>query len=342
MSVDVQTRLNSFLRSVLEWRGGVVEWPEHAEAGEALLPEDVAASLDCPEVATLAYQPGAGDLVADLATDFVDRIEVLFETKSRVGMCRVPGLYLKQSAMEAPMARAFTWLNARVRLRSTVATRIEYHVWHFHAALRSEDQWEDVLSITLNSQSQVEIHMPDLEALGSVEPSEEPVTSPPNTYRSASRRALAHLETRSSDFVARLESRLKRDRRRLKDYYHALAHQAKQKAARSRTEQSAQKQEEQSRAVQLELRRKLLELTERYAVSGELTPLTLNRVELPVLALECEVTRKRARRTHTAYWNPVLKTLEPLRCHRCGEGTFVVAFTDKAVDATCPRCNEGQ
>ena len=36
MSVDVQTRLNSFVRSVIEWRGGVVEWPEHAEAGEAL------------------------------------------------------------------------------------------------------------------------------------------------------------------------------------------------------------------------------------------------------------------------------------------------------------------
>ncbi len=340
MSGDIQTRLNSFTRSILEWRGGVVEWPERVQTGEALLPNDVAAALHCPEMTTLSYEPNTGHLAANLSTDFIERIGALFETESAIGVCQIPELYLKQSAMDGPIARAFTWHNARVTIGSSKAARVEYHSWCFQASLQSEDQWEDVFSVTLNAESQVEIDLPDLETLPTVEPNMEPATDPPDTYPAAVRRALRRLETRSADFMARLESKLIRDRRRLKEYYHALARQAKEKAAKSKTDEDTQKQEDLSRAVGLELRRKLLELVERYGVIGKLTPLALIRLDLPVLAVECEVLRRRSRRIHTVYWNPLLKTLEPLRCHRCSEGTFSVAFTDDEVAATCPDCAE--
>jgi hypothetical protein len=338
MTGDIQARLYGFARAILEWRGAVVEWPEGAGQGEALAPPDVAAALHSPESLTLSYQPGTADLCANLATDFVERIGALFEGQPAIGVFQIPELYLKKSAMEGPFQRTFTWLNASVRFRGSGPARIEYHTWHFHASLQSDDQWEDVFAVTINAASRAEIVLPDLLALESVEPNLDPVSAPPETYPRAVQRALAQVESRSAGFVARLESRLVRDRRRLRDYYHALLRETKAKLARSKTEEEAHKQEDLSRAVNLELRRKLVELDDRYAIAATLTPLVHVRTEIPVLALEFEVRRRQSHRTHAVYWNPLLKEIEPMGCHQCGASIFAVAFTDNDVAPLCSTC----
>lgn len=91
--------------------------------------------------------------------------------------------------------------------------------------------------------------------------------------------------------------------------------------------------------MELELRRKLLELGERYTVRAELRPLTLLRIELPVLAVECKVYRRQACRTHTVYWNPLTKNLEPLCCAGCGASIFTMTFTDDDVAPLCAACS---
>jgi len=236
MTGDIQTRLHGFVRAILEWRGAVVDWADDIERGEALVPPEVAAALGSSESLTLSYQPGTAALCANLATDFLERIGALFEGQPAIGAFQIPELYLKRSAMEGPFQRAFTWLNASVRFRGSAPTRIEYHTWHFHAALQSDDQWEDVFAVTLNAVSRAQIALPDPLVLESVEPNLEPVSAPPETYPCAVQRALAQVESRSAGFVARLESRLARDRRRLRDYYHALLRETKSKLAKSKTE----------------------------------------------------------------------------------------------------------
>ncbi len=69
-----------------------------------------------------------------------------------------------------------------------------------------------------------------------------------------------------------------------------------------------------------------------------MAPLTLARIEWPVLAVECEVMRKQAQRMPRVYWNPVLTALEPMACGRCGTAIFAVAFTDPNVDPRCSAC----
>ncbi len=70
-----------------------------------------------------------------------------------------------------------------------------------------------------------------------------------------------------------------------------------------------------------------------------LEPLVLVRTELPVLAIDLLVQRKRARRTHVVYWNPLLKQLEPMGCSRCRNGAFSLAFTDEEVAPVCAACS---
>ena len=336
MSQNVQPRLREFTCRLLERRGAAVEWPDEASEGLAVLPPETAESLICLEVLPLSFQPEAVFPV-NLATDFLDRLQPLVEAEPQVGLFRIPQLYLKQSAMDEPVARAFTWLNVKVKVRQTQAVRLEYHVWYMHATLDSADRWEDVVRVSLNSSSGAEVALPDVLETGDLQPPEAQ-QEPPNTYGHAAARAVAMVEERSAAFVARLESQLDRDRKRLRGYYNALLRETREKVSRTHREANPEGDEARRRVVALELRRKLAELDERYAIRVEIAPLVLIRLDCPALAVHCEVFRKQARRMHTIYWNPVLKELEPMCCRSCGVSTFSLAFTDQNVQPLCPGC----
>jgi hypothetical protein len=338
MSQEVQNRIRTFGESLLERRGGLVDWPDGADEGAALLPSDVAAALETPEEVILSCKPGERRLSLDLASDFLDRVEGLLTTSMRVGAFSLPEAYLKQSPMDEPVARAFTWNNARVKVLRSSPTRIEYHTWYFFGRLDSDDRWEDVYCITINSQSMAEVNLPDLMASGEIRPDPNPTGRPADTYPHAARRAHRRLEERSKAFVARLESRLYRDRDRLQAYYNALLRETKTKLARSKTGEDLKRYHDQKRAVSVELQRKLFELEERYMIRAELSPIALLRVNMPALAVRCDVLRKQARKLHTLYWNPLLRSIEPMCCHACGAGTFSVAFTDVQVEPLCSAC----
>jgi hypothetical protein len=334
MSDGLADRLRDFTRTVLERRGALVEWPATADEGWAMLPPELAARFDKAELLRLSHRPESGGLCANLATDFLDRIAPLVDAEPRIGLLQIPEMYLKKAAMDEPVARAFTWLNAKVKVKAAEAQRVEYHSWSFRTALNSEDTWEDLVQFTLNAVSGAEVAMPEPQGLNDTQPYTPAAGNAVDTLRQAHRRAAAHVEQRAASFVARLESRLARDRKRLRDYYNALLKETQY----SRPSEHQEKLEDKRRAVELELRRKAAELEERYVLRATLAPLALIRLELPVLAVQCEVFRKQARKLHTLYWNPVLTALEPLCCSVCGASSFAITFTDDEVLPLCPAC----
>lgn len=344
MSDALTSRLRDFTRLLLERRGAIVDWPADAEEGLAMLPPETAAPLACLEA--LPLSPSADSpLPINLASAFLERVEPLLALESRCAALAVASLYLKQADMAEPVAKAFTWLNARVRVVKAEPARTEYHAWHFRAVLDSADRFEDVLAVTINSASHAPVNMPDLLTWQHAElaAAEAPPDQPPRTLNAAARRVAALAEQRAERFTARLRSQQQRDAKRLTDYYHALLREDRKKTARAKpAEDDGAKAAKaaKARAVRLELDRKLAELDERYAARWSLTPLALVRLDCPVLAVHCDVTRRQARRTHTVYWNAVSKELEPLACRRCGAGVFAVAFSDDDVHAHCAACAE--
>ncbi|WP_238993753.1 hypothetical protein [Calothrix sp. PCC 6303] len=45
-------------------------------------------------------------------------------------------------------------------------------------------------------------------------------------------------------------------------------------------------------------------------------------INLPTVHIQCELQRKKARRTVTVVWNPFSKIIEPLRCELSGEPVY--------------------
>jgi len=338
MSGPVDDRLREFTSRLLQRHGAEVDWPAGTEQGLALLPRNVAETLGCLEILPLAADSGS-PLPINLSSDFLDRVEPLVQTEPQVVSLQVPTAYLKRSDMAEPVARAFTWLNARVRVQAAEPTRTEYHTWYFLATLDSADRWQQVVRVSVNASSGAQASLPDMLDVNAAlaEPADLP-TDYSSTQLAAVRAAFSRIQSESRAFVERLEGRLGRDRRRLHDYYGALLRGDGKRSGRRGTEEDAAQKEAKVKVVQLELRRKLAELDERYACRVDLTPLALVRIECPALAVQCHVLRRSAARMCTIYWNPLSKELEPLRCSHCGISTFSVAFSDDQVAALCASC----
>lgn len=338
----IQEQLRHFAGRLLEQSGGVVEWNSPDEPGVAMVPAEVAALLHAPsESLALSTEPGGGGLLVSLSSDFLDLAgRVLEHVVPRDASFRLSQRYLKKGNLEEAVARTYHWPNARVKMQGAGAATIEYHTWSFHAALRSEDAWEGALSLTINSQSGAEIGFPDPLELFDLEDAPRSQAASPDTFDQAAGRVLRRMMNEAATFLARLDARRQRDQKRLRDYYGALRKEAGAVNKRTKhpptTEETADKQ----RAVELELRRKLLELDQRYRIEATVRPVAVVRTQVPALAIELSVQRKQAKRIHFVYWNSLLKQFEPLSCSVCGGGTFSPDFTNDTVLPLCPRCSE--
>ncbi|MDR1612802.1 MAG: hypothetical protein LBT97_08460 [Planctomycetota bacterium] len=330
-------RLADFARSLLSWRGALVDWPDGAAEGLAILTAGDAARLGVPEETRLSAEPGEGRLAVSLATDFLERAEPLLADVPPAATWRLRDASIKKASSEETVAKAFDWLNARVRVRGGHAAEVEYHRWFFRAELVSEDRWEDVVAATLNSRTGAGLELPELAGGGDGEWLRKP---PPAADSQARAAGLAWGETlrRAAAFLERMDGRLKRDRNRLKSYYGALLKEKKRSRADPESEEARSRMEERSRVVSLELERKSQELDERYCIRAKLEPIGLLRLALPALAIDLAVRRKQDEGARSVYWNPILKAMEPLACSRCGRSCFAVAFTDRALEPLCPEC----
>jgi hypothetical protein len=343
MTRNIQEELHGFAVALLERSGALVDWPTPAEEGVTVLTPELAAALHAPaETMRLSSQAsGGGELQVSLASDFLDSAQHLLQAEPRIGTFRLPQRYLKRGAMDEVVRRVFAWPNAKVEIRDVRATHAEYHTWWFRAALVSEDRWEASFSVTFNSDSGTQVEIPDPLGLWELEP--HPTAArldPRSTYPRAVAVARSRLPSLAGEFLGRMDAHLLRDRQRLREYYHALLREAENRRQRGHAQPDPEELQAKKRAVDMELRRKLAELDQRYAAEAVLEPVVLLRTEIPVLAVDLLVFRKQARKVHTLFWNALRKELEPLCCSRCGAGSYCVAFTNETVDPLCPACGK--
>ncbi len=339
MKSNVQERVRQFTRDVLERSGALVDWDSEDASGMAVLPAPVAAALRCPEDLQLTDQPdGQGHFCANLATDFLERVQPLLADEPCVASLRIRDLHLKKADLRSAIERAFAWENARVTVTGTVIDRTEYHIWYFRTTINSEETWEEIVRVDLNSATDVVVQLPDVSEMAQVEPHPQSGSSATRSYQTAARQAATLMQTRSAAFLRKMEGRIERDRDRLKNYYDSLLKESEKTKRRTAKPMSEQDKLAKRETVRMELARKLDELDERYATTAEIAPVACISLEIPVLIGEIQVTRRKDSQLHRITWNPLTRQLEPMRCGGCGDQMFAVAFTDQTVEPRCLTC----
>lgn len=344
MSTAIQSELQDFTRDLLTATGGLVDWPEGEPLGEAMVTAEVARLLDTrSESFAITVPPVSGGLSISLGGEFLDLATKVLEAKiPRMACFEVMERQTKKGDFQKMVEDAFSWNNVRIRVKQAMPVTTEYHVWHFYATLKADDIWEGLMTVSVNSQTLAPINLPMLEYEDGLKP--RAMNSGKAEWKKtvilACEIAQEKMLIESDSFLMRTEQRRKRDQKRLRDYYGALRKEAGAINKRTKLVPDPEEVADKERAVDLELRRKLAEMDERYAIQGTLRPLTLERVFLPTVAIEIGVQRKQAIQDYTIHWNPLLKSVEPLACHRCQRSTYSPSFTNDTVKACCPRCWE--
>jgi hypothetical protein len=335
--------LQTFAVELIEHSGGVADWPVLEFPGTAVVPPDVATAAHLPgEEFSLDVAAAPGTLQVGLAGEFLDvAARVLDVAVPRDGSFCIPERYLTSRDLTDKIGHTFGWQNARAKCRTAEPGLVEYHLWTFLATLQSEDVWEAIVQVAVNAESHAIVELPDVfQEPGLIGNAAADTLDEPATYATAIAAGKRQLITASSEFVRRIEQRLERDRKRLQDYYRALSREADGSKRRAATPPSPDEIAAKKRAVDLELRRKLAELNENYALRAMLRPLAVARVRIPALIVPVAIQRKQAIRNYSLYWNSLLKKFEPLSCSRCRSPTFSATFTNETVDLLCTTCAE--
>lgn len=340
----LEHQLRNFAVELFERSGGIADWPVGDDAGSVVMPPNVAIAAQLPsEEFSLSTTTAAGALHVSLGSEFLDvAARVLDVAVPREGSFNIPERYLTRRDLTEKILHTFTWQNARAKHGMAEPTRVEYHLWTLVGSLTSEDVWEEVFRFAVNGESQAVVDLPDV----FIEPdlrAGEPADSPgdPATYETAVAEGKRRSIASSSEFVRRIEQRLARDRKRLQDYYRALLREADGSKRRAVAAPSPDEIAARKRAVDLELRRKLAEMNENYALRAVLRPVVLTRVSLPALVVPITIQRKQAVRQYRLYWNSLVKKFEPLSCSRCRRATFSATFANDTVDLHCASCAQG-
>ena len=332
--------LQTFAVELFERSGGLADWPVVELPGSVVVPPHVASAAHLPgEEFSLATTASPGTLQVGLGGEFLDvAARVLEEAVPRDGSFCIPQRYLTSRDLSDKVDNTFGWQNARARCRPAEPALVEYHLWTLLATLRTEDVWEAIFRVAINAESQAVVELPDVFQEPDLR-GEDPAPGDPGTFATAVEEGKRRLIKASGEFVRRVEQRLERDRKRLHDYYRALSREAEGSKRRAAAVPSPEEIAAKKRAVDLELRRKLAEMGENYALRAELRPVVVARVRLPAFVVPVVIQRKRATRDYRLYWNSLSKRLEPLSCSRCRRSTFSATFTNEAVDLLCTTCN---
>jgi hypothetical protein len=343
-TVDLNRDLRSFAVELFERSGGVADWPAPEDPGSVVMPADLADAAQLPgEEFSLGTVTAPGTLQVGLAGEFLDvAARVLDVAVPRDGSFSIPERYLTSRDLSDKIDHTFGWQNARCKCRIAEPAMVEYHQWTLLGSLQSEDVWEAIIRVTINAESHAIVELPEVfQEPGLVGDVDAPSPDEPSTYGTAIMEGKRRLVAESARFVSRIEKRLERDRKRLQDYYRALSSQADGSKRRAAAVPSPEEIASKKQAVDLELRRKLAELNENYALRAVLRPVVVARVRLPVLVVPVQIQRKQAIRKYRLYWNSLIKKFEPLSCSRCRRATVSATFTNETVDLLCTACAEG-
>ena len=345
MSTNTLDRdLQAFAVELFERSGGIADWPQSDQTGSVVVSPELAANARLPgEEFSMGTIAAPKSLHVGLASEFLDVAErVLNVGIPRQGSFCIQDRYLTSRDLTDRIARTFAWQNARAKCQAAEPAQAEYHLWTLLGSMRSEDVFEATFRFAVNVESRAVVDMPDFFQEPDV--CSDAAGSPLNdaeTYDIAVAEGKRRLIESSLDFVQRIEQRLKRDRKRLQDYYRALGREADGSKRRTAVASTPEEVAAKKRAVDLELRRKLAELNENYVMQATLRPVVVARVKMPALVVPITIQRKQAIRDYKLYWNSLMKKFEPLECARCHCSTYSATFENDTVDLLCTRCAEG-
>lgn len=337
-------------RDLLVSRGALVE-AEQAGTLRALLPADVAKTLNLEEWLSLNFGPGAG---ADDPFEWTERLGSLLPPDQRLVGTRIRSRSLAPRIdAEAVLARELVVQNGVCRLVQDYSALGVYLLFTFQYTVESDERNIGLVSVCLNSTVEAMAAQPDLflEIIrGQIE--DDPAFRAPaealaRLYPAAARAARNQIRSRVLPLEESANRRLARDTERVEAYYRTLLAQIEKRIQkRAADPQAAEKERNRAAATELDRAAKLDDLLHKYSLRIQVDLLDALVVAAPVREISVRLVRKKEERERRLHWNSLLHALDTPLCEHCRGPAHPVYLCDKVhclckdCWSPCPRCGK--
>jgi len=347
-------RLLHFVKNILETHGAVV-YQSAGDLIETLVPEELAGKMGIREDQRFGFSPAYQSIFevdyVSYNSETLEKFSSLTDSSGFFTSLGLRDIYLKQKGLEQLAAHRLSFLNATHRHKQTYSTCNSYLMFNFKYTAISEEKQEGVLTVVINectlnplphntgisdaveenlqkriSPGEITAHVPDPQPLDKV-------------YTRASDLAMARIRATLNDFERSLSRRMKRDIERVTEYYGTIIGEIEKRITRKRLAgEEREREESRINATKLELTKKVRDQHKRYGLKVQVDLINAMRLVIPVVCMEYEVYRKRAKRDIALTWNPLIKDLEIPVCECCNSEAAGFSLCDERRHLLCTQC----
>jgi len=328
----------STLAHLISLHEGIAE-PDGEQVLNVLLTQNIAKSLDLPEEVSLTTRADIPE--SYFVTYHSALLNKFSELLSDRGCVTAVGVkydgYLKTTGFEKLLQQTLAPQNGLIRFLDTQPETTRYIWCNVAYTAEADERRIGMVSFIINELTGVtpidigdalfweadRIEVDDSESSTISMPFEE-------LSRLIEQTAAKLIKAELENWSAKLTRTLTRDSERLHAYYGTIASEIASKIQyKGLLGEDKEKELARIEATQRELERKLADIKERYTLSVDAFLHSAMVIHLPTVHINCELVRKKAKRTVTAVWNPFTKVLEPLRCEVLGDPVYEFYLDDK-------------
>ena len=325
---------------------GVAEWT-NAQSLSVLLPQKIASALKVGELVTFttnADTNGNSSYFVTYNSDILERFEGLLDNSGYVASYGIKyDGYLKQSGFEKLVTDTLCPQNGLIRVLSAVPAITPYVLFNVNYTAEASEKRLGMVSFWLNGITGVTgIDLGDallwtVDRIASPSIEEEMTLNYEQLLQRGAQHSEQLIERELIPWRQKNQRQLQRDEKRINEYYQDIIREIKAKIPKRNLEGEDQERElTRLNATQLELKRKIKDLHERYRleVTAELHSALI--VWLQTVHINCQLIRKKQKRDIVAVWNPYQKKVEPLRCEQSNNPVTSFYLSDQSAQIVCP------
>ncbi|MBP7960542.1 MAG: hypothetical protein KBG20_02460 [Caldilineaceae bacterium] len=339
--------LSRFVLDFLEKEGSVVTPPSFG-IHEALLPEDLAASLQIDDFVHLSFDPEQpatpdGPLRLSVNHPLVETMAERVAAQPANATAYINGVRLQKTGLLDLARKQFGFPNARLDGVPKMQEERELHHYvqfNFKITTITEEKQESQATVIMDLQSGHAVTDPDqlrLLAVLDPQPAFDTLLSAPPRWTAAgdaladeTLQALlpraesvlrAQMAERLDGVATRIQHNLELDLARIEEYYDGLAGDMRRRRTRLAEDETDRIQalDDKLTALDAERRKKLDDVRGRYVLRVEIELINVLIMVQPKVTLPATIGNRTATIQRTVVWDPLFHHLEPLVCDVCGQ-----------------------
>ncbi|MGB5632015.1 MAG: hypothetical protein WBM86_04435, partial [Waterburya sp.] len=343
---EMDNKVLDTINQMVAQQGGVAEWTSD-QSLEVLLPKKIARALKVGELVTFttsADTNGSSSYFVTYNSDILSRFEGLLDNSGYVASYGIKyDGYLKQSGFEQLVSETLCPQNGLIRVKSAVPAITPYVLFNVDYTAEASEKRLGMVSNWVNGVTGVTgvdlgdalLWTVDRIAPPSIE--EGIALNYEQLLQIGSQYSEQLIDRELIPWRQKNQRQLQRDEQRITEYYQDIIREIKGKIKKRKLEGEEFEQEKNRiEATKLELNRKLFDLHERSRISVTAQLHSALIVWLQTVHINCQLIRKKQKRSVVAVWNPYQKKVEPLRCEKSNNPVTNFYLTDESATIVCP------